>query len=375
MVKIFRDGGVDWILLLATVPIMAAGYLTMYSFSGQSYFASRQGVWILIALLACFLASFIDWRFLRRTMVVVLIYGLTVIVLAALLGLGAVSHGVRSWLSLGLFAVEPADLAKIVLIVTLAKYFSRRHIEIANWKHILISGLYALIFFILVVAQPDFGLAMILFLVWFGMVCVSGIPWRYLLVVFGLGALSFALLWFFVLAPYQKARVVTFLDPRRDIRGSGYNAFQSVVAVGSGGLTGKGVGYGTQSRLSYLPEYQTDFIFAAFSEEWGFVGTLFLFIFYGLIVWRLIGHALRGATNFETLFALGVAIFLSAHVLVNVGMNIGILPVTGITLPFMSYGGSHLITEFLALGMTMGMSRYGRAVHATDSSNEFLGPT
>jgi len=362
-------------MLLATLPILGAGFITMYSFRGASYFAGRQPIWILVALLVCFVASNIDWRFLRRTSVVVLFYSLAVLVLFALFGVGAVSHGAQSWLSFGLFAVQPADLVKIVLIITLAKYFSRRHIEIANWKHIIVSGVYALVVFLLVTIQPDFGSAMILFMIWFGMVLVSGIPWKHLLIVFGFGIVAVSMLWLFAFAPYQKDRILTFLDPARDIRGSGYNAFQSVVAVGSGTLTGKGVGYGTQSRLSYLPEYQSDFIFAAFAEEWGFIGALFLFIFYGMVIWRVLASALRGATNFETLFALGVAIFISSHVLVNIGMNIGVLPVTGITLPFMSYGGSHLITEFLALGMVMAMSRYGRSVHPSDASNEFLGPT
>ncbi|HEY4517993.1 MAG TPA: rod shape-determining protein RodA [Candidatus Paceibacterota bacterium] len=370
-----RVGSVDWIMLLATLPILGAGFITMYSFRGASYFAGRQPIWILVALLVCFVASNIDWRFLRRTSVVVLFYSLAVLVLFALFGVGAVSHGAQSWLSFGLFAVQPADLVKIVLIITLAKYFSRRHIEIANWKHIIVSGVYALVVFLLVTIQPDFGSAMILFMIWFGMVLVSGIPWKHLLIVFGFGIVAVSMLWLFAFAPYQKDRILTFLDPARDIRGSGYNAFQSVVAVGSGTLTGKGVGYGTQSRLSYLPEYQSDFIFAAFAEEWGFIGALFLFIFYGMVIWRVLASALRGATNFETLFALGVAIFISSHVLVNIGMNIGVLPVTGITLPFMSYGGSHLITEFLALGMVMAMSRYGRSVHPSDASNEFLGPT
>src|SRR3989344_3926212 len=134
-----RVGGVDWILLLATFPIVGAVFITMYSFRGASYFAGRQPIWILVALLVCFVASNIDWRFLRRTSVVVLFYSLAVLVLFALFGVGAVSHGAQSCLSFGLFAVQPADLVKIVLIITLAKYFSRRHIEIANWKHIIVS--------------------------------------------------------------------------------------------------------------------------------------------------------------------------------------------------------------------------------------------
>ena len=177
----------------------------------------------------------------------------------------------------------------------------------------------------------------------------------------------------FVFQPYQKARVINFVQPLSNIHGSGYNVYQSTIAIGSGQIFGKGVGFGTQSRLKFLPEYETDFIFAAFSEEWGFVGVMILFILLGLIIWRILRMALLGTTNFEILFGLGLAIYFMSHFIVNVGMNLGIMPVTGITLPFMSYGGSHLLTEFMGLGILMGMSRYGRVAHRDDMHNEFLG--
>ena len=255
----------------------------------------------------------------------------------------------------------------------LAKYFSRRHVEIDNFKHIFISGLYALIPFLLVFLQPDFGGAMIIFFIWLGMTLVSGISKRHLVMVVGVGVVVFILLWGFVFAPYQKARIVNFIQPLSNIHGSGYNVYQSTIAVGSGQIFGKGVGFGTQSRLKFLPEYQTDFIFAAFSEEWGFVGALILFLLLGLIVWRILHIALLGATNFEILFGIGLAIYFMSHFIINIGMNIGIMPVTGITLPFMSYGGSHILTEFIGLGILMGMNRYSRVDHRDDMRNEFLG--
>jgi rod shape determining protein RodA len=151
---------------------------------------------------------------------------------------------------------------------------------------------------------------------------------------------------------------MTFLDPLADIQGSGYNAYQSTVAVGSGQIFGRGIGYGTQSKLLYLPEYETDFIFAAFAEEWGLLGVLILFLFFTVVIVRLLKHAISGASNFEKLFATGVTIFLLTHFFIHVGINIGLLPVTGTTIPFLSYGGSHLVTEFAALGMVMAMRRY-----------------
>ncbi len=205
------------------------------------------------------------------------------------------------------------------------------------------------------------------------MVLVSGISKKHLALVFCVGILAFAGLWFYVFKGYQKQRIVNFIHPLSDIRGTGYNAYQSTIAVGSGEVFGKGVGFGTQSRLKFLPEYETDFIFASFAEEWGFVGVLLLLFFYAVVIWRILLHAMRGSTNFEMLFGLGLAILFMSHVFVNVGMNIGLLPVTGITLPFMSYGGTHLLTEFAGLGILMGMSRYQRAAHKDLSKNELPG--
>jgi rod shape determining protein RodA len=165
-------------------------------------------------------------------------------------------------------------------------------------------------------------------------------------------------MWQFVFLDYQKARIATFLDPLSDIQGAGYNAYQSTVAVGAGQIWGRGIGYGTQSKFQFLPEYETDFIFAAFAEEWGLIGVLLLFALFALVIWRLLKHANEAATNFERLFAVGVAFLFIAHFFVHIGMNIGLLPVTGTTVPFLSYGGSHLVTEFVALGMVMGMRRY-----------------
>lgn len=364
---------IDWVLVGAMVPLIAAGLATMHSFSGDSAFFTRQIVWVCVSFAIFFGLSFIDMKVLRRTNIVSWFFFLSVLLLLSLFAIGTVAKGAQSWLSFGLFNVQPAELVKLVLILVLAKYFSRRHVEIRNIRHIIVSGAYAFVLFALVLVQPDFGSALIIFCIWFGMVMVSGISKRHLLAVAVIGALAFAIMWASVLQPYQKARIMTFLNPLQDIQGTGYNAYQSTVAVGSGQVLGKGLGYGTQSRLEFLPEYETDFIFAAFAEEWGFVGVTILFTLFGVVLWRIIVHALRGATNFETLYGIGVAVLLMSHFIVHVGMNIGLLPVTGLTIPFMSYGGTHLVVTFAALGILMSMSRYARAAHRDVMRNEFLG--
>ena len=233
--------------------------------------------------------------------------------------------------------------------------------------------MYVFIVFLLVLLQPDFGSAIIIFLLWFGMVLVSGIKKTHLLSVFLMGILVFGGLWFFAFKPYQKARIMTFLNPLTDIRGSGYNAYQSTIAVGSGQMFGKGIGYGTQSKLQFLPEYQTDFIFSAFAEEWGFIGVSLLLILYGLVFWRMLKISFRGGSNFEILFGLGLTMLFLIHSIIHIGMNIGLLPVTGNTLPFMSYGGSHLLSELLGLGILMGMRSSSRSVHKSVTTNEVVG--
>ncbi len=353
---------IDWVLFLSAVLIAFGGLVTMNSFVGeQNYFFEKQVIWISVSIVLFLVVSFFDFRFLRRTGVVVLIFVVSCAVLSSLFVVGHISKGAQSWFSLGSFSIQPSDLAKLVLILVLAKYFTRRHVEIAHIRHIVVSGIYAFILFFLILLQPDFGGAIIIFILWFGMVMVSGISKKHFTSVVLIGAITFCTLWFFVFQDYQKQRIITFVDPLSDVRGAGYNAYQSMIAVGSGQFLGKGVGYGTQSKLKFLPEYQTDFIFAAFAEEWGFVGVLTLFALFGVVIWRILRNALWGATNFEMLFGMGVAILFMIHFVINIGMNIGLLPVTGITLPFMSYGGSHLIAEFLALGILVGMKKYNRS--------------
>jgi rod shape determining protein RodA len=349
---------VDIWLIGAVFLLTLLGLMTMYTFDGSNLYFERQVMWILMATGALLVSIIPDYRFLRTGNTTFIVYVCTLLLLILVLLIGETVKGAQSRFDLGFFALQPSDPAKLVLIAILAKYFSKRHELIGNFQHILVSGIYAFLIFGLVFIQPDFGSAMILFSIWFGMVLVAGISFKHLAIVGTTGLITFLLLWNFGFQEYQKDRIRTFMDPLADIQGTGYNAYQSTIAVGSGQIFGKGVGYGTQSKLQFLPEYETDFIFAAFAEEWGLVGVLMLFSLFGVVIWRLIYHAKHGATNFERLFAVGVAILFLSHFTIHIGMNIGLLPVTGTTVPFLSYGGSHLLTEFLGVGMVIAMARY-----------------
>ncbi|HVT74959.1 MAG TPA: FtsW/RodA/SpoVE family cell cycle protein [Candidatus Paceibacterota bacterium] len=366
-------GGIDWIMLSAAIALGLFGLVTMNSFVGDNYYFSRQIIWLCVAVGTFFGASFIDWSFLRRTNVLMTIYCVIIAVLGFLLVAAKEVKGAQSWLHFGTVSFEPMDAAKLALVLILAKYFSKRHIEIANIRHILVSGAYTFVLFVLVALQPDFGSAVIIGCVWLGMALASGISKRHLAILFSCAAIAFALLWNFGFQEYQKLRIMNFVHPTADVQGTGYNARQSTIAVGSGEILGKGIGYGTQSKLKFLPEYQTDFIFAAFAEEWGFIGVIIFFATFGVLIWRIIANARRGATNFEIFYGLGLSVLFMSHFLINVGMNMGVLPVTGITLPFVSYGGSHLLTSFLALGILQSYRKSMRAVHREETKNEFLG--
>lgn len=366
-------GSLDWLLFGAMFFIAIAGILTMNSFGEEKALFMRQIIWLAVSTIVLLCASLVDWRFLRRSGSSIALFLISFLLLLFLFIAGSVFKGAQSWFNLGAFAFQPVDLVKLVLVILLAKYFSRRHIEIANVRHILTSGFYAFTLFILVFLQPDFGSAIIIFFIWLSMVLFSGISKKHLAVVFLSGLLAFGGLWFFIFKDYQKARIVSFINPLTDLRGAGYNAYQSTIAVGSGQIVGKGVGLGSQSKLKFLPEYETDFIFAAFSEEWGFVGVVIIFILYGTVFWRIIDTARKGSTNFEILYGLGLSSILISHFTIHVGMNVGLLPVTGITMPFMSYGGSHLLAEFLGVGILLGQQSYARAIGKEEANNEIIG--
>jgi rod shape determining protein RodA len=375
--KTYRNFSVsygDWTLIVPALVLSFLGILTISTFGQEgSSLASRQLLWILISFCVYLVISSVDVRFVRRTFVVIILYAVAFVLLVSLLIFADPVLGARAWFSLGPISFQPADFAKFAIIILLAKYLSRRHVEIGDFRHIIVSGAYAFTLTILILVEPDMGNAIIFGIIWLGMMLVSGISKKHLAIIGLICLISASLFWFEGLKPYQRARIVSFINPAGDIHGSGYNAYQAKIAVGSGELFGKGIGYGTQSKLRFLPEYQTDFIFAAFAEEWGFIGVTLLFSLYALIFTRLIQIARVASTNFDVFFTLGVLILLASHVAIHTSISIGLLPVTGTTIPFMSSGGSHLILEFAALGIITSLARHNRASMRDVTANEYLG--
>lgn len=367
MTRILNE--VDWVLFLSVLIIAILGVVTMKPFGfsafdeNSNYFFSRQIVWALFGICAFFIAFFINWNFLKTNSIFLfLIYLLVLGALFILIFTADTIRGAKSWYRIYSLSIEPVELMKPVLILLLAKYFSKRHVEIARLRHIFISGAYAFLPALLVFMHSDFGSAVILLGIWLGMGLCGGIKFKHLIFIFLCGAIAFALLWGLFLEPYQKARVISFLDPKKDTKDTGYHALQSVIAVGSGGIFGKGIGFGTQSRLEFLPENETDFIFASFVEEWGFVGAAILFLFFGIILQRILRAGIYSESNFEKLYAAGLALFLFLQITVHIGMNIGLFPITGLGLPFMSYGGSFIISSFFALGILQSFNAHKKGI-------------
>lgn len=363
---------IDWILLSLILSISCLGIITMDPFVFGDIFW-KQTTFLIFAVFVFVFIQYLDLRSIKKTSVIMILFSISISLLLLVFLSARAIKGAKSWFELGFFSFQPAEFVKFVLVLILAKFFSKRHIEISNIKHILISGIYASIIFFLLLLQPDFGSAMIIFFIWLGMVFVSGVSKKHLFAIFLIGAISFSFLWTNVFKEYQKNRILTFINPTEDIRGAGYNAYQSMIAVGSGQLLGKGIGYGTQSKLKFLPEYKTDFIVAAYAEEWGFVGIVILFLLFSLIIFKILKRAYSAGSNFEILLGFGIAIILISQAFINIGMNIGLLPVTGLAMPFMSYGGTHILIEFISIGILFSLTQDKTGLGKVNNS-EFIGP-
>jgi rod shape determining protein RodA len=348
----------DLLLVAAALLLVSTGLLALYSFSetvtGNTYFL-KQALFAGIGIATMLFVATLDYRHIARMST--LLYFTTLTVLALVLLVGEAIRGTVGWLSLGPFQVQPVEFAKLTLIVFLASFISKKRTELGEWTRLVASLFLTAIMVFLVLRQPDLGSSLVLMFIWLSMILVSGIRWKHFFVLAALG-FGLAVVGWSLLADYQKARLETFLDPESDPRGSGYNVLQSMVAVGSGGLSGKGIGHGSQSQLNFLPEKHTDFIFAVLTEELGLVGGGVILFLYGLLLYRIFRIARKASDNVGYLVGAGILALFFVHIFVNLGMNMGFLPVTGLPAPLLSYGGSSLLSFFMALGLLLSVYRF-----------------
>lgn len=320
---------------------------------------AKQAMFLVVGILVMVAASLINWRLLaKNSFATLLLYVLGVIFTAGVFVLGADVRGVKSWYAVGPFTIEPSEFFKIILIFFFARFFSQRYIDMYRPMHILISALYALIPAILIIVQPDMGSALIIIFIWLGMLLISGIKRKHIIIILLTGIIAITVGYNFILKDYQQARIVSFLNPYLDPRGTGYQAIQAVSAIGSGGLWGKyWTGEYSLTELGYLPEAQNDFVFAAIGEMFGLIGITLILFLYGFTIWRLYLTATNVSDNFAKLFIAGYMVLLVSQGFINFGMNVRILPITGITLPFVSYGGSSILSLFLGLGIVQSLKK------------------
>ncbi|NCQ06079.1 MAG: rod shape-determining protein RodA [Candidatus Moranbacteria bacterium] len=350
MLQIFFK--LDFVLLSAVFLLLGVSLLTLYSISsvsGVDYFL-KQSIFIVFGIAVMMFITFLDYRHIRKYST--LLYFSMLFVLLAVLFFGRTVNGTAGWVSFGLFQVQPVEFSKVVLIIFLASFISKKKSELGEWARVIVSFVLSITLIFLVLKQPDLGSSLVLGAIWVSMILSSGLRMKHLIVLTILG-LTLTLGSWFVLADYQKDRINTFLHPELDPRGSGYNVLQAIVAVGSGGITGKGVGHGSQSQLNFLPEKHTDFIFAVISEELGLIGAFFVVSVYGIILYRIKRIGEMASDNFGYLVSVGIFTMLFVQIIINVGMNIGLMPVTGIPAPFLSYGGSSLVATFFSVGLLL----------------------
>jgi len=347
----------DWILIIVAAMLTIFGLVSLYfSAQGNFIFFNRQAIFFVVSFLAMIGVSFIDNRNLREnSLLLLLIYFVCVILLVGLFFFVPEVRGIKSWYRIGPVAFDPIEPTKLILILILAKYFSRRHVELYDLQHIILSGLYVVVPAILIFFQPEFGSVAVLLALWIGILLVSGIKVRHFLLLVMAFILIFASSWLFLLKDYQKNRVLSYIAPHEDLLGEGWSQNQSKISIGSGGMTGTGIGNGSQTQYGFLPEAETDFIFASIAEETGLLGVTVLLGLFTILFWRILKIALIANSNFSRLFASGIVIALFAQMAINIGMNLGIIPVIGLPLPLVSYGGSNLFFTFVALGILQNM--------------------
>lgn len=343
----------DGILFASMLFIIIIGLVMLYSLSlafessGFSNF-TRQFTFTIIGLILFWVVCLIDFRFLKSTSY--WIYIITIALLIATLMFGETLRGVKGWLSIGSFNFQPTELAKLAIIILLAKFWqnARKPVSI---KDIIVSFILVFPVIYLIMRQPDFGSAMMIVVLWFGILFLVDKNKKHILALLLIVILISAAGWLFFLEGYQKDRILIYLNPHSDPLGQGYQIIQAKIAVGSGQILGRGFGLGTQSQLRFLPAADTDFIFAVLAEEFGLIGSLLLLIFYSALFYRLIKIGLSVYDNFSLVLVLGVTIYFFLQMFINIGMNIGIVPVIGIPLPLVSYGGSSLLISIIALAI------------------------
>ncbi len=360
--KLKKFSNIDKVLVLFVVLSALYGIIAIYSatrsFGTYSNTVIQSGA-LILGLGIMTLISLFDYEQFEILLKPIAIVCIFLLILVKVIGTAG-NWGAQSWIRLGPIGIQPSEIAKIGFILTFSYHLSKVTDKINEPKTLLFLLLHLGIPALLIMLQPDLGSTMVFIFIFIVMVFTAGIGRKYILGALSAGIVALPLIYFFLLSDYQKHRILVFLNPELDKLGSGYNVIQSKIAVGSGGFFGKGYLNGTQNQLGFLPTKHTDFIFSVISEELGFIGAALVVIFLSVIIWRTIKTAMNSRTLFGRYICIGVSAMFIFHSVENIGMCIGLTPVTGIPLPFFSYGGTSLLTNLIAVGLVLSVSNYSK---------------
>jgi len=355
--RIFQN--FDWTLFALVMSICAIGIMNIYStgfslIDNQSPLYLKQLQWIMFGLFLMMAAFLIDYRAINQAAYIIYAISIAALIFVALFGHTA--NGAQRWISFGFILFQPSELMKVTIIIALARYFDdHKSNEPYLLRELFVPFLMVIVPCVLILKQPDLGTALMIIIVSASIVLFIGMNWKSIMIAVASVLVMLPAAWLF-LKDYQKDRLLTFLSPESDPLGTGYHIIQSMIAIGSGGFLGKGFLKGSQTQLKFLPEQQTDFVFSVFAEEWGFVGGLVLMVmFISLIIWGF-KIALHSKDLLGTILAFGITTLIAWQMLINIGMVLGMMPVVGIPLPFLSYGGSAIVTLLGAIGLLMNVS-------------------
>ncbi len=355
----------DWIFAATMCILLATSLIMLYSIALGSddptdllNFQKQVGFVVVGLGVYGVTAFFLDYRLLERLARPLFVVG--VLVLIGVLLFGSTVRGTTGWFVIGGLSLQPVEFIKIIEVIVLAVFLSAKAKYITQLKYLIASALGVAVLVGLILLQPDFGSAVILGAVWFGLVLMTGIRKAHLAAMAAGFVVTLSVLWFGVFEEYQKNRVRVFLNPELDPLGTGYNVTQAIIAVGSGQLFGRGLSFGSQSKLKFLPEAQTDFIFAVIAEQLGLLGVVVLISLFGVLLWRMIMIARQSSDNFAAYLVLGAFLVVFTQMVINISMNIGLMPVTGLTLPLVSYGGSSLVATMALLGIVQSVAMRAR---------------
>ena len=345
-----------WLIIGLSLILSALGALNLYSASLHSglHLFKKQLIWIAVGVGSMVFVSFISGSTMQRY--AFRLYFICILALVAVLVFGKEVSGSKSWIVLGSFSVQPSEFVKIAAVLVLARFYHYSFHDGPFGLGELMGPILSIVpISVLIILQPDFGTLLVILLICGSLLAFVGIEKKSLLAILALLIAVSIPTWHFLLKDYQRERVLTFVDPLRDPKGTGYNSIQSQIAVGSGKLTGKGFSSGTQSQLRFIPEQETDFVFSVLAEEWGFVGAVFVLMLYFLLIFFIFDVASSTKDKFSMMVSLGIAMLFFWHACLNVGMVLGLLPIIGVPLLFFSYGGSSVVTAFIAIGIVVGI--------------------